>query len=333
MASYYVELDGGTIAPKTTLKGGDMVAKLSFSGAQIYPTNGQGGSAVLETLNLSYTPSETAVDETHTPSAGYDGFDEVNVDISAIPSTYVGSGVHTGTSSDVSFFIADSSAFQTNSISVADGYYESVSKTNAAPNMAVTNATSVAIDSNGDAVVTFSPTTAGIAYKNKTYSLSKTGVVSVKGAQTYTPTTSDQTISANQLLTGAQTILGDANLIASNIVSGVTIFGVTGTAQTGGVSWVEQTIATDGAVTQALDPYTLYHFTGNLTSLTITLNAPSAGEIAHYHFDFGSGSTAPTLNVPVSVTMPDDFSAPEANNRYEVDILNNYGTVVAWATA
>ena len=96
---------------------------------------------------------------------------------------------------------------------------------------------------------------------------------------------------------------------------------------------MEQTISDSGAVTQALDPYTLYHFTGTLTSLTVTLNAPGTGEIAHYHFDFGSGSTAPTLNVPVTVTMPDDFSAPEANNHYEVDILNNYGTVVAWATA
>lgn len=53
-----------------------------------------GGSApVLETLNLSYTPSETAISDTQTPSTGYDGFDEVNVSVSAISSSYVGSGV------------------------------------------------------------------------------------------------------------------------------------------------------------------------------------------------------------------------------------------------
>lgn len=58
-----------------------------------------------------------------------------------------------------------------------------------------------------------------------------TGSMSEKSAQTYTPTTSDQTISANQYLTGAQTIKGDANLLAANIVSGKTIFNVSGTAQ------------------------------------------------------------------------------------------------------
>lgn len=49
-----------------------------------------------------------------------------------------------------------------------------------------------------------------------------------KGAQTYTPTTTDQTISSGRWLTGAQTIKGDANLVASNIKSGVNIFGVNG---------------------------------------------------------------------------------------------------------
>ena len=49
-----------------------------------------------------------------------------------------------------------------------------------------------------------------------------------KGAQTYTPTTTDQTISSGLWLTGAQTIKGDANLVASNIRSGVSIFGVSG---------------------------------------------------------------------------------------------------------
>ena len=36
-------------------------------------------------------------------------------------------------------------------------------------------------------------------------------------ATTYTPTTSDQTIASDKYLTGAQTILGDANLLAENI--------------------------------------------------------------------------------------------------------------------
>ena len=53
--------------------------------------------------------------------------------------------------------------------------------------------------------------------------------LTTKGAQTYTPTTTDQTITAGRWLTGTQTIKGDANLVAGNIKKDVPIFGVTGT--------------------------------------------------------------------------------------------------------
>ena len=62
-----------------------------------------------------------------------------------------------------------------------------------------------------------------------------TGTMTEKGAATYTPSTSNQTISANQFLTGVQTIKGDSNLISANILKGKTIFGVVGTAQSGGI--------------------------------------------------------------------------------------------------
>lgn len=96
--------------------------------------------------------------------------------------------------------------------------------------------------------------------------------------------------------------------------------------------WTEQTVSTAGAVTQALDPYVIYHFTGALTSLTVTLTAPASGQIAHYHFDFNAGSTAPTVTIPNTVTMPDSNSF-EASKHYEVDILNNYGAVISWANS
>ena len=57
---------------------------------------------------------------------------------------------------------------------------------------------------------------------------SKTQQLTTKAAATITPGTTNQTIAAGTYLTGAQTIAGDADLVAGNIKSGVQIFGVTG---------------------------------------------------------------------------------------------------------
>lgn len=67
-------------------------------------------------------------------------------------------------------------------------------------------------------------------------SVSLTASVTTKAATTYTPTTSDQSIASGTYLTGAQTIKGDANLLAANIKSGVTIFGVAGSLTSATVS-------------------------------------------------------------------------------------------------
>ena len=61
-----------------------------------------------------------------------------------------------------------------------------------------------------------------------------TGTIATHTARTITPTTTDQTIASGVYLAGVQTIKGDANLVAENIVSGVSIFGVTGTASGSG---------------------------------------------------------------------------------------------------
>lgn len=60
-----------------------------------------------------------------------------------------------------------------------------------------------------------------------------TGTIASKGAQTYTPGTSNQTIANGQYLLEDQTIKGDANLVAKNIKQGVSIFGVTGSLAAG----------------------------------------------------------------------------------------------------
>lgn len=60
------------------------------------------------------------------------------------------------------------------------------------------------------------------------------GTIPTNPGATITPSTSSQTISAGQYLSGGIIIQGDANLIGTNIVSGASIFGVTGTAAAGG---------------------------------------------------------------------------------------------------
>ena len=54
--------------------------------------------------------------------------------------------------------------------------------------------------------------------------------VTTKAAATYTPGTTDQTITAGQYLSGAQTVKGDADLMAANILLGKNIFNIAGTA-------------------------------------------------------------------------------------------------------
>lgn len=291
---------------------------------------GGGGGATLQTKSVSYTPSETAISDSVTPDVGYDGMDQVNVSVGAISSTYVGSGIARKDSTDLTASGA--------TVTAPSGYY-SANATKTIPNATLMLSDAV-INLDGSIEAEVKATSGGYVSQGNHY-LTVEDVVTMKGAQTYYPSSSDQSISEWQYLTGAQTIKGvtTTNLSAANIKKDVVvqvgdsadpdrIVSVTGTYE-GGV-WVEETITTSGAVTKALDPYVLYHFTGALTSLTITLNAPSTGQIAHYHFDFLSGSTAPTLTMPNSVTMPDSFSV-EASKRYEIDVLNNFGTVVEWA--
>lgn len=92
-------------------------------------------------------------------------------------------------------------------------------------------------------------------------------------------------------------------------------------------AWSAEANIQDGAVTKSLSERVSCIFTGDLTSLTITLGGETNG---HYHFDFSTGSTAPTLTLPSSVLTPDGFQV-EANKAYEVDILNKHAAIQSWS--
>ena len=67
-------------------------------------------------------------------------------------------------------------------------------------------------------------------------SVSLTASVTTKAAATITPGTSNQTIASGTYLTGGQTILGDANLVAGNIKAGVSVFSVQGSLSAATIS-------------------------------------------------------------------------------------------------
>ena len=89
---------------------------------------------------------------------------------------------------------------------------------------------SISVSSNG--LITASVTQgSGLIESDGTKSATKQ--LTTQGAKTVTPKTYAQTaVSSGRYTTGAVTVAGDANLVASNIKSGVSIFGVMGTATT-----------------------------------------------------------------------------------------------------
>src|SRR5699024_1268228 len=90
-------------------------------------------------------------------------------------------------------------------------------------------------------------------------------IVNRGGAQTITPSTSNKTLNKGYYK-GNITIKGDSNLVASNIVSGKSIFGVSGSATVnslGGKKWASGT-----ATATLTNDYTYYSETLNRTNQT-----------------------------------------------------------------
>ena len=145
-------------------------------------------------------------------------------------------------------------------------------------------------------------------------------------------------IPASDLASAVQTSLGKADtalqtapVTSVNGSTGAVVLSIPSTAADVGAApaVTEVTVSTAGDVTQALDAGKIYHFTGAVSSLTLTLNAAASGVIPQYHFDFDSGSTAATISI-TGVAWPGGSFSPEASKHYEVDILNGYAVVMAW---
>ena len=193
------------------------------------------------TANGTYTPSSgkylTQV-TVNVPASGIDTSDATATanDIAEGKTAYVNGEKVTGTAKASTPILQSKTATPATSqqIITPDSGYDGLSSVTveSMPTASLSTPT-ISVDSAGKITATVKQTEAGYVEAG---SKSATKQLTTKGAATITPGTSDQTIASGTYLTGAQTVKGDANLIAGNIKKGVSIFGVAGSFEGSGGS-------------------------------------------------------------------------------------------------
>lgn len=152
-----------------------------------------GGGASLQTKAKTYTPTESQQTDAVTADVGYDGLDTVNVTISAISSSYVGTGVTRRSSSDLTASGA--------TVSVPSGYYESsASKAVQSGTEGTPSATKGAVSNHSVSITPSVTNTAGY----------------ISGG---TKTGTAVTVSASELVSGSQTITSNQTVDVTNLAS------------------------------------------------------------------------------------------------------------------
>lgn len=194
----------------------DLIAQISGGGGiTVVETQDPNGGTIVtitgEELRLqSKSATPTTSQQTIAPDNGYTGLSQVTV--GAIPSEYV---IPTGTKTiNQNGTGIDVAAYANVDVAVPAPTPNLQAKTNIAP---TESSQTIQADSGYDGL-----SSVQINAISSTYVGSN---VPRKSAEYYHPSTTDQTIASNRYLTGAQTIMGvtTTNLVASNILSGVTV--------------------------------------------------------------------------------------------------------------
>ena len=202
-----------------------------------YVSSGTAGTITISGSNTSQLSTQAAKTVTPTESeqtaVAAGKYTTGIVKVGAISSTYVGSGITSRTSTDLSASDA--------TVTVPAGYYANAATKSIAVGSVTApsriDGTEATVSTGTNTLTLYSLlsvtpkiTSAGyISTGTAGYcSINLTASVNTKEWATITPTTTDQTIASGTYLTGSQVIKGDANLLPENILSGKTIFNVTG---------------------------------------------------------------------------------------------------------
>lgn len=184
-------------------------------------------------------------------------------------------------------------------------------------------------------------------------SIEKTSVNGL--VDTYTLTYTDNTTSTFTVTNGSDGQNGnDAQVTAANVKTALGVVGTTtgkylkddGTWDTpaSDTSYLDLTAVNSGAYGTSAERMTLqptrFYEMGTMSSIYVTLAAPTSNIQQVYSFSFDSGSTATTLDVAVpsgsSIEWSGGISTIESNKHYEVNIryaqgVNKfYALIVKW---
>ena len=324
------DVHGGTIRTITTNQMVSGISVITSNGLHTVASFYSASVNVVPSLqSKTVTPNETV--QTVAPGTGYDGLSQVEV--GAISSNYVGSNIPKKSAYDLT--AVDST------VTVPSGYYSSqvtknVSGGNAfTPAITITTNPTVSLNS-ATGLITASyagssnitPTVAAGYISNGTAGkVSTAGTITYQltsqAAQMITPGTTNQTIASYRWLTGTQTILGDANLVASNIADGVSIFGVTGTHSGGG--GLTCTISGNGSSTTVYIKYNnqKYYTNGD------TFVFQAGDEISFYCSQGGTnsiilnGETVATTSYTLTASGNIEVQITTSNGYSHVDITTS----------
>ena len=246
MANAISSISGGGITPTGTIEittnGTHDVTTYKYADVSV---SGGGGSPTIDSLSVIPTTSEQTFN-----SSSVDGYKPVVV--AAMPTMTLPTSAAASATSGYTSKATISRSTSDQYINIPTGYNSAGAyyKVSAVANGSATGPSTLsgtsATVSTGTNTLTLTKTgvsttptvTAGYVSSatSSTATVTLTASVTTKAAATITPTTTNQTIASGTYLTGAQTISGDANLIAGNIKKDVTIFGTTGTYEGSGGS-------------------------------------------------------------------------------------------------